>query len=226
MSSQISMSKLDDIRHSLVSTRFNAKKEANQKRIAQLIYDLMSKSIPEPIMTLFLKEEEDFINYDPKSDNVYNLCNEPKYFKTISYVHLWSSGDILHSVLDIMNENGANLTIKSVPNISVNLPSPLPCSERVIKQTVLAEVKKKGDLYEALKEYIIRDKEIRILDNKIRCLFSSKRFYPGSLKNDFPEAYEVYVKMFEEKTLKPESKATETTCDSIESIRATLLSNK
>ena len=86
--------------------------------------------------------------------------------------------------------------------------------------------KKSTRFYEAIKECILRDKEMKTLDNKIKCLFSSKRFYPGTLKNEFPEAYEVYVKLFEGENVKQEPKSKSSTCDSIESIRATLLSNK
>ncbi len=89
----------------------------------------------------------------------------------------------------------------------------------------MEEINKKTELYEAIKECILRDREMKTLDNKIKCLFSSKRFYPDTLKNEFPEAYEVYVKLYsrtEEKSSEPKP----TTCDSIESIRATLLSNK
>lgn len=220
MSSQISTFKLDAIRKSLVTTSFGEKKEENIKTIGKLIYDAVVQTIPEHIMTMFTKEESDYINYDPKS--LYSR-GKPKYFIATSHISWWSSHDVVNLVLTQMSNDGINIGSSRIINsIHIDFPSPLPVEDKHINSVVMDEVKKKGALYEAIKEYIIRDKEIITLDNKIKCLFSSKRFYPGTLKNDFPEAYEVYTKMFKEHNSKQEP----STCDSIESIRATLLSNK
>ena len=125
-----------------------------------------------------------------------------------------------------MTDEGITQNKTIINSIYINLPSPLPCSEQFMNNIVMEEINKKTELYEAIKECILRDKEMKTLDNKIKCLFSSKRFYPGTLKNEFPEAYEVYVKLFEGENAKQEPKSKSSTCDSIESIRATLLSNK
>ena len=175
-------------------------------------------------MALFTKEESDFINYDPKSEKP---CSEAKYFKTMSYISWWSSHYVLNRVSTLMRSEGIELTSTAISSVYFELPYPLPCNEDFVNQIIIEEVNKKAELYEAIKECILRDKEIRTLDNKIKCLFSSKRFYTSTLKNEFPEAYEVYVKKFVEgKNSEQESTSEPTTCDSIESIRATLLSNK
>ena len=124
-----------------------------------------------------------------------------------------------------MRNEGIELKSSAILIVKFELPYPLPCTEAFITQIIIEEVNKKAELYEAIKECILRDKEIITLDNKIKCLFSSKRFYTSTLKNEFPEAYEVYLKKFEGKNSE-ESTPEPTTCDSIESIRATLLSNK
>lgn len=125
-----------------------------------------------------------------------------------------------------MRSEGIDLCSSVISSVHFELPYLLPCTEDFITQIIIEEVNKKAELYEAIKECILRDKEIRTLDNKIKCLFSSKRFYTSTLKNEFPEAYEVYVKKFEGNNSEQESTSEPTTCDSIESIRATLLSNK
>ena len=224
MSTQIALYKLDAIRKSLVANRFNKKKADNLKTIGKLVYDATVVKIPKPIMSLFTKEESDFINYDPKSGKP---RTEAKYFKTMSYISWWSSHYILNRVSTLMRSEGIELTSTAISSVVYfELPYPLPCDDDFINQIIIEEVNKKAELYEAIKECILRDKEIRTLDNKIKCLFSSKRFYTSTLKNEFPEAYEVYVKKFEEKNSEQESTSEPTTCDSIESIRATLLSNK
>lgn len=223
MSTQIALYKLDAIRKSLVANRFNKKKEDNLKTIGKLVYDAAVAKIPKSVMALFTEEESDFINYDPKSGK---SRSETKYFKTMSYISWWSSHYVLNRVSTLMRSEGIELTSTAISNVYFELPYPLPCDEDFVNQIIIEEVNKKAELYEAIKECILRDKEIRTLDNKIKCLFSSKRFYTSTLKNEFPEAYEVYVKKFEEKNPEQESTSEPTTCDSIESIRATLLSNK
>lgn len=224
MSSQIATYKLDAIRKSLVTTRFGEKKEENLKTIAKLVYDAVLATIPEHIIGMFIKEESDYINYDPKKTGFRGY--DPKYFRVTNHISWWSSGDVLSFVSTQMRNDGINIGTTVISSIYIDLPSPLPIGDNYVDVIVLEELKKKGELYEAIKEYIIRDKEIRILDNKIKCLFSSKRFYPVTLKNDFPEAYEAYKKLFEGQNSEQDSNPEPTTCDSIESIRATLLSNK
>ena len=223
MSTQIALYKLDIIRKTLVANRFNKKKTENLKNIGKLVYDATVVKIPKSIMSLFTKEESDFINYDPKSGK---SRSEAKYFKTTSYISWWSSHCVIKSVLTLMSNEGIDVSSSVISNIRFEFPYPLPCTEDFITKNIIEEINKKAELYEAIKEHILRDKEIKILDNKIKCLFSSKRFYTSTLKNEFPEAYEVYVKKFEEKNSEQESTSEPTTCDSIESIRATLLSNK
>ena len=225
MSTQIALYKLDAIRKSLVANRFNKKKADNLKTIGKLVYDAVLAAIPEYIMDMFIKEESDYINYDPKVAALRRY--ETKYFKVTNYISWWSSDDIIRYVLTQMLNDGINLGNAVNSSIYVDLPSPLPAGDNYISSILMDEVKKKGKLYEAIKEYILRNKEMITLDNKIKCLFSSKRFYTSTLKNEFPEAYEVYVKKFEEgNNSEQESTSEPTTCDSIESIRATLLSNK
>ena len=223
MSTQIALYKLDAIRKSLVANRFNKKKADNLKTIGKLVYDAAVAKIPKSVMALFTKEESDFINYDPKSGK---SRSETKYFKTMSYISWWSSHYVLNRVSTLMRSEGIELTSTAISSVYFELPYPLPCNEDFVNQIIIEEVNKKAELYEAIKECILRDKEIRTLDNKIKCLFSSKRFYTSTLKNEFPEAYEVYLKKFEGKNSEEESTPESTTCDSIESIRATLLSNK
>lgn len=226
MSSQIKMYKLDAVRRFLVSDCYNKKIAKNNKTIGKLVYDAVVKTIPEHIMNMFTTEEADYINKITKGGR---QCNSPKYFMAVSSISLsyWTAKDIIELVLSIMRDEDIN--VKPLENLSVygiDFPSPLPVAEKHIYSVIFDEVKKKGALYESLKEYITRDKEIRTLDNKINCLFSSKDFYPETLKNEFPEAYKAYVRMFEGKNTDHVSNPKQANCDSVESIRATLLSNK
>ena len=226
MSSQIKMYKLDAVRMFLISDYYSKKIAKNNKTIGKLVYEAVLKTIPEHIMNMFTAEEADYINQTTKSGKQYN---SPKYFMAVSSISLsyWTAKDIIDLVLSIMRDEDIN--VKPLENLSVygiDFPSPLPVAEKHIYSVIFDEVKKKGALYESLKEYITRDKEIRTLDNKINCLFSSKDFYPETLKKEFPEAYKAYVRLFEGKNTGKVSNPKPADCDSVESIRATLLSNK
>ena len=232
MSSQIAVSKLDNIRKSLVAARYGKKNTENYKKMGKLIYDLVYSKIPDSVKTLFKELESDYINY---KTNINNKSYSPKpttapvmpvYFTVTERAYWWCSCPILNCIARLMTDEGIAQNKTIINSIYINLPSPLPCNERFMDEIVMEEINKKTELYEAIKECILRDREMKTLDNKIKCLFSSKRFYPGTLKNEFPEAYEVYVKLFEGENAKQEPKAKSSTCDSIESIRATLLSNK
>ena len=228
MSSQIAVSKLDDIRKSLVSARYGKKNTENYKKMGKLIYDLVYSKIPDSVKALFKELESDYINCKTNTNNTNSptLRNEPVYFTATERAYWWYSCPVLNCIARLMTDEGITQNKTIINSIYINLPSPLPCSEQFMNNIVMEEINKKTELYETIKECILRDKEMKTLDNKIKCLFSSKRFYPGTLKNEFPEAYEVYVKLFEGENAKQEPKSKSSTCDSIESIRATLLSNK
>ena len=228
MSSQIAVSKLDDIRKSLVAARYGKKSAENYKKMGKLIYDLVYSKIPDSVKTLFKELEADYINRKTNTNNSNSstVRNEPVYFTATDHAYWWYSCPVLNCIARLMTDEGITQNKTIINSIYINLPSPLPCNEQFMNNIVMEEINKKTELYEAIKECILRDKEMKTLDNKIKCLFSSKRFYPGTLKNEFPEAYEVYVKLFEGENVKQEPKSKSSTCDSIESIRATLLSNK
>lgn len=228
MSSQIAVSKLDDIRKSLVSARYGKKNTENYKKMGKLIYDLVYSKIPDSVKALFKELESDYINCKTNTNNSNSstVRNEPVYFTATERAYWWYTCPVLNCIARLMTDEGITQNKTIINSIYINLPSPLPCSEQFMNNIVMEEINKKTELYEAIKECILRDKEMKTLDNKIKCLFSSKRFYPGTLKNEFPEAYEVYVKLFEGENAKQEPKSKSSTCDSIESIRATLLSNK
>ena len=228
MSSQIAVSKLDSIRKSLVAARYGKKSTENYKKMGKLIYDLVYSKIPDSVKTLFKELESDYINCKTSTNNTDSSTFriEPVYFTATDHAYWWYSCPVLNCIARLMTDEGITQNKTIINSIYINLPSPLPCNEQFMNNIVMEEINKKTELYEAIKECILRDKEMKTLDNKIKCLFSSKRFYPGTLKSEFPEAYEVYVKLFEGENAKQEPKSKSSTCDSIESIRATLLSNK
>ena len=68
-----------------------------------------------------------------------------------------------------------------------------------------------------LTDYVVLSEKQSETKKKLKCLFDSVKWTPTKLKNEFPEAYEVYIKMRAEN-----SDGTINLCDSVENIRAIL----
>lgn len=68
-----------------------------------------------------------------------------------------------------------------------------------------------------LTDYVILSEKQSETKKKLKCLFDSVKWTPTKLKSEFPEAYEVYIKMKAEN-----SDGTINLCDSVENIRAIL----
>lgn len=68
-----------------------------------------------------------------------------------------------------------------------------------------------------LTDYVILSEKQSEIKKKLKCLFDSVKWTPTKLKSEFPEAYEVYIKMEAEN-----SDGTINLCDSVENIRAIL----
>ena len=68
-----------------------------------------------------------------------------------------------------------------------------------------------------LTDYVILSEKQSETKKKLKCLFDSVKWTPTKLKSEFPEAYEVYIKMGPEN-----SDRTINLCDSVENIRAIL----
>lgn len=68
-----------------------------------------------------------------------------------------------------------------------------------------------------LTDYVILSEKQSETKKKLKCLFDSVKWTPTKLKSEFPEAYEVYIKMGAEN-----SDRTINFCDSVENIRAIL----
>lgn len=68
-----------------------------------------------------------------------------------------------------------------------------------------------------LTDYVILSEKQSETKKKLKCLFDSVKWTPTKLKSEFPEAYEVYIKMEAEN-----SDGIINLCDSVENIRAIL----
>ena len=222
---QISYYKLDEIRKRLIGKRFANQLAEINNTLSEKIYDVVSKAIPAEVLEVFNKVEQDHINYVIEyRKNPHISYIAPIYFNTMSSVSSWYSVDANEFMFATPELKG----VKCNHTYNIPLPKPLPCTSKDFGRIVLHEIIKKGELFNLFVQMYKTIDARDVLNNKIDCLFKSKRFYPKTLEQEFPEAYEIYVQLYENSQTKcePVKKQDTNLCDSIENIRATLLSNK
>lgn len=222
---QISYYKLDEIRKRLVGKRFTNQLAEINNTLSENLYDVVSKAIPVEVLEVFNKVEQAHIDYVieyRKNPRVSYIA--PKYFNTITGASSWYSS----SVNEFMFATPELKKVKCPHTYNIPLPKPLPCTSKDFGDIVFKEVIKKGELFNLFVQLYKTINARDVLDKKIDCLFKSKRFYPKTLEQEFPEAYDIYVQLYEnsQEKCEPVKKQDPNLCDSIENIRATLLSNK
>lgn len=89
--------------------------------------------------------------------------------------------------------------------------------KKLFNQKMTTKPEELETLKTLLSDYIILSEKRRETKNKLKCLFDSVKWTPTKLKSEFPEAYEVYIKMGAEN-----SDGAINLCDSVENIRAIL----
>lgn len=89
--------------------------------------------------------------------------------------------------------------------------------KKLFNQKMATKPEELETLKTLLSDYVILSEKRSETKNKLKCLFNSVKWTPTKLKSEFPEAYEVYIKMGAEN-----SDGAINLCDSVENIRAIL----
>lgn len=89
--------------------------------------------------------------------------------------------------------------------------------KKLFKEKMATKPEELETLKTLLTDYVILSEKQSETKKKLKCLFDSVKWTPTKLKSEFPEAYEVYIKMGAEN-----SDRTINLCDSVENIRAIL----
>ena len=209
MSTQLSKEKLNIIRRTLVQNKFSAKIKEIENVLGKMIFEKRMNAVPKHILTAWESTpEKERTKYFQTSSSVYisryakNLLKKtkakfPEYPFTENY---FSDG----------------MNINCPPYISSN-------SDGITESELCNMMDDDSEFADKLMQFFKYHEEKYLLNKKLVCLFSSKRFYPNTLKNDFPEAYQVWMEIsYPEVDVTPISNG----CDAVENVRAMLNSNK
>lgn len=144
----------------------------------------------------------------------------PEMFVTSTSLSLTYNDDIFKNFFDKdLHKKYFNVGYKEWNTI--HLESKRILFNKEIKKLFKEKMATKPEELETLKtlltDYVILSEKQSETKKKLKCLFDSVKWTPTKLKSEFPEAYEVYIKMGAEN-----SDRTINFCDSVENIRAIL----
>lgn len=210
MSTQLSKEKLNTIRRTLVQNKFSAK--------IKKVGDELGKAISEKKMASIPKHILDSWEATPEKER-------SKYFHTSGSAYISRYAQILvKKIRKMFPEYPHNSNNYFSEGMNINCPIYICSNSGGIAESDLCQMMDNDQEFANLVQQFCKlNEEKYILNKKLECLFSSKRFYPNTLKNDFPEAYQVWMQISY-----PEVQATQSIngCDAVENVRAMLNSNK
>lgn len=145
----------------------------------------------------------------------------PGMFVTSTSLSLTYNDDIFKNFFDKdLRKKYFNVGYKEWSSIYLNQSRKILFNEEIKKlfnQKMATKPEELETLKTLLSNYVILSEKRRETKNKLKCLFDSVKWTPTKLKSEFPEAYEVYIKMEAEN-----SDGAINLCDSVENIRAIL----
>lgn len=145
----------------------------------------------------------------------------PGMFVTSTSLSLTYNDDIFKNFFDKdLRKKYFNVGYKEWSSIYLNQSRKILFNEEIKKlfnQKMATKPEELETLKTLLSDYVILSEKSRETKNKLKCLFDSVKWTPTKLKSEFPEAYEVYIKMGAEN-----SDGAINLCDSVENIRAIL----
>ncbi len=209
MSTQLSKEKLGVIRRTLVQNKFSSKIKEIETFLGNMISEKSMNKIPKPILTAWESTPEK---------------ERTKYFHTSSSVYISRyAQNLLKKTKQKFSDHPFTGNYFS-EGMNINCPTFISGNSGGITESDLCNMMDSdSEFADKLVQFFKYNEEKYLLNRKLECLFSSKRFYPNTLKNEFPEAYQVWMQISY-----PEINTTPTSngCDAVENVRAMLNSNK
>lgn len=145
----------------------------------------------------------------------------PEMFVTSTSLSLTYNDDIFGNFFDKdLRKKYFNVGYKEWNTIYLNGSRKILFNKEIKKlfnQKMATKPEELETLKTLLSDYVILSEKRSETKNKLKCLFNSVKWTPTKLKSEFPEAYEVYIKMGAEN-----SDGAINLCDSVENIRAIL----
>lgn len=214
MASNIAKYKLHNVAMKLIDDKYEERLNNAYKEVCRFIRVANSEVLDQTVLNL----------YEISSDKVRNLFNKTEYFEIahwdvgtgygLQYAHYFEKMNVddFHRLKTAIDRQYKTFKLEE-SLLYKNSPS----------ETMIMMLLKSKDLLEAVIKYFTINKEMKETKEKLECILSAKKYYPGSLKNEFPEAYETYRELYpEDFNPRPSTKAKSETTNVKESNEDTL----
>lgn len=186
------------------------------ERLANDNYREEIKEVKESLrlhLLAYLKE-----NYIPKEvQTVFE--KHPQFFKAVDAIYIAS-----YNFKSYLPAEWRNRT----HHLDINFHESLPLDKEEV-YTLLKSIPKENYIHELMCKYFKLEMDRYFMEKRLKCIMQTQRFTPKTLKQDFPEAYKVYLDITTSDaydSAKEPNGATATLCDSIENVRAQLKLNR
>lgn len=143
----------------------------------------------------------------------------PNFFKTIDYIYLPS-----YNFKQYLPADWGSRTFHGEVDFYENLPLDETNAWDLIKS-----IPEDNYIHELIRKYYKLEMDRYFMEKRVKCIMQTKRFTDKTLKQEFPEAYKVYLDITTSDiydNAKVPNGATATLCDSIENVRAQLKLNR
>lgn len=134
---------------------------------------------------------------------------------------------VSHNTLIELSVNSITEYQNRVNDIHLKFTQELPIADEKVED-IAKKLPEDHPIVQQIKEHLLLERDRYFMEKRLKCMMETTRFTPERLKNEFPEAYLIYMDVvtadWNEKrddTKKPASNL----CDTIENIRATLKPN-
>lgn len=143
----------------------------------------------------------------------------PRYFKRIDRFGFPS-----YNYKQYLPEDWGSRTFHGYVDLNCEIPI---CDESTYE--IMQGVPENHYIKTLLRNFFKLEMERYFMEKRLKCVFQTTRFTDAKLKEQFPEAYKIYLDIITSDTYdeaKTSDGATGTLCDTIENLRAQLKSNR
>lgn len=143
----------------------------------------------------------------------------PDFFRTVDCIYIQS-----YNFKEYLPAEWGSRTFHEEVNLQENIPFEGENTVNLIKS-----IPKDNYIHELIRKYYKLEMDRYFMEKRLKCIMQTKRFTEKTLKQEFPEAYQVYLDITTSDiydNAKVPNGATTTLCDNIENIRAQLKTNR
>lgn len=187
MSSNIAKYKLHDVARKLVKDKYEKEVNNIYNEIVEMLPELNAEVIDPNVYRL----------YEISSDEVRNMFHQTKYFDVSTWDVAIGSGATYRKYFLKMDMDAYQRLKNAIDGKYVTFTTKVNLLyDNSPKETMIKMMLHSDQLLNNVIKYCNIKKQVSEFEKKLECILNAKKYYPGTLKKDFPEAYEAYAELY------------------------------